>query len=52
MSNFRASLVTALVKLKEESTPLCSRIAKYHFTNDKASLFVVREEWLVGSRAD
>ncbi len=52
LSNFRESLVKALDKLKEDSTPLCSRIAKYHFTKDKASLYVVREEWLAGSGAD
>jgi len=45
MSNFRGSVVKALDKLKEPGTPVCSRVAKYHFSKDKTRLYVVREAW-------
>ncbi|NMF86944.1 plasmid replication initiator TrfA [Aromatoleum petrolei] len=44
-SNFRAGLLQALEKLKEERTPLCSRVADYHFSKDGTRLLVVRTEW-------
>jgi hypothetical protein len=48
MRNFEASLVRALDKLKDEQTPLCSRVGAYHFSNDLTRLYVVRSEWGVG----
>lgn len=52
LSNFKDSLSKALDKLMESSTPLCSRISKYHFSKDKTALYVVREEWLADSGAE
>ncbi|WGG48886.1 hypothetical protein [Rugamonas sp. DEMB1] len=45
MRNFKVSLVRALEKLKDESTPSCSRVATYHFTDDGSKLKVVRATW-------
>lgn len=49
-SNFRASLLQALEKLKDERTPMCSRVAAYHFTKDGTRIRVVRTEWNAGSQ--
>ncbi|WP_217709370.1 plasmid replication initiator TrfA [Paraburkholderia atlantica] len=43
--NFKASLVRALEKLKDEKTPLCSRVASYYFSKDGTKLYVIRSEW-------
>lgn len=49
MTNFRDGLTKALDKLMEPNTPSCSRVAKYNFSKDKTTLYVVREEWLAKS---
>lgn len=48
MSNFKDSLVKALEKLKDPTTPEDTRVAKYHFNKEETSIYVVREEWLAG----
>jgi hypothetical protein len=45
-SNFRASLVRALEKLKDPTTPACSRVASYHFSKDGKTIYVVRSAWV------
>ncbi|CRY45841.1 trfA family protein [Burkholderia pseudomallei MSHR2451] len=45
-SNFRASLVRALEKLKDPDTPVCSRVASYHFSKDGMTIYVVRSAWV------
>jgi hypothetical protein len=45
-SNFRVSLVRALEKPKDPSTPACSRVASYHFSKDGTNLYVVRSAWV------
>ncbi|WP_176058996.1 plasmid replication initiator TrfA [Paraburkholderia sp. BCC1876] len=45
-SNFRASLVRALEKLKDPNTPACSRVASYHFSRDGTNIYVVRSAWV------
>ena len=48
MTNFRVSLTTALDRLMDPATPLCSRVARYQFSENQAKILVVREEWLAG----
>lgn len=43
--NFRASLVRALEKLKDEKTPVCSRVSIYEFSEDGKDLRVIRTAW-------
>ncbi|WP_430226918.1 plasmid replication initiator TrfA [Paraburkholderia tropica] len=45
-SNFRASLVRALEKLKDPTTPACSRVASYDFSTDGTKIYVVRSAWV------
>ncbi|MFX1715546.1 hypothetical protein [Paraburkholderia sp. A1RO-5L] len=45
MRNFKASLIRALEKLKDGKTPLCSRVAAYHFSKDGTKIYVIRSEW-------
>lgn len=45
MGNFKASLVSSLDKLKNEQTPICSRVSDYHFSNDGMNLLVIRCNW-------
>ena len=43
--NFKASLVSALEKLKDEQTPACCRLSAYHFSDDNQKIMVVRSTW-------
>ena len=43
--NFKASLVRALDKLKNEKTPTCSQVSAYHFSKDGTKLMVVCTAW-------
>lgn len=45
-SNFRTSLVRALEKLKDPTTPACSRVASYDFSADGTKIYVVRSAWV------
>jgi hypothetical protein len=45
-SNFRASLVRALEKLKDPFTPACCRVASYHFSKESKTIYVVRTAWV------
>lgn len=45
IGNFRKSLCNALDRLKEEQTPLCSRVSEYKFTEDGACIMVIRTAW-------
>lgn len=45
MSNFKASLIRALDKLKDVRTPDCCRVSGYYFTDDGAKIMVVRAAW-------
>ena len=45
MSNFKASLIRALAKLKNDTTPECCRLSKYAFTDDGSKLKVVLAAW-------
>lgn len=45
-SNFRASLVGALEKLKDSNTPACSRVSSHHFSKDGTKIYVVRSAWV------
>ncbi|MCS3390380.1 plasmid replication initiator TrfA [Burkholderia thailandensis] len=45
MRNFKAGLIRALEKLKDEKTPPCSRVATYHFSKDSTKIYVVRSDW-------
>ncbi|WP_341313495.1 plasmid replication initiator TrfA [Paraburkholderia sp. IMGN_8] len=44
--NFKASLIRALEKLKDLSTPACSRVASFHFCEDDNKIYVVRSAWV------
>ncbi|BCQ24711.1 hypothetical protein NK8_28870 [Caballeronia sp. NK8] len=41
--NFKASRIRALEKLNGRETPLCSRVATYHFNQDR-KIYVIRSE--------
>lgn len=43
--NFKASLCSALDKLKDAQTPARSRVATFHFSEDGTKIYVVRCEW-------
>lgn len=45
MSNFRASLIRALEKLKSNRTPACCQVSEYHFTDKGDRLMVVLTAW-------
>lgn len=45
MSHFRVSLISALEQLKSDSTPICSKIAKFDISTDGASIKVTRSAW-------
>jgi hypothetical protein len=45
MRNFKASLIGALERLKDERTPACSRVSTYAFTEHGSKLEVVRTVW-------
>lgn len=45
MSNFKASLIRALEKLKNDRVPACCRVSEYHFTDDGSKLKVVLAAW-------
>lgn len=51
MRNFKASLVRALNKLKDDQTPDCCRIGAYHFSKDGTKLMVVRTAWSTAQTA-
>lgn len=45
ISNFKASLIRALEKLKDGQVPACCRVSEYHFTDDGKKLRVVLAAW-------
>lgn len=45
LGNFKASLVNALEKLKDKTTPLDCRVSEYHFSSDGLKVRVILAAW-------